>query len=265
MTIPQKRIILFSCLGVLSVLFWYIVHVWIMGYSLFASYSLMIFLGISFIFLLTLVGLILFLMESIQDIAIVSGTIIIGFLAFFGFRSPYLIAFGTLFLLYIYAGSLIKQEKRQRVSLDIGYSVGRGISGLILPILILISFGYYYTPFVQGSRDNIQIPATIERTVHSFALYFVKNQFNEDSSTRQSAITNQVVRQVIAQFDYIIRPYTRFVPPILAFGLFLVLQGVSFIFAWIALLFASVIFRILKTKKFIKIDHKETTVEAVSL
>lgn len=65
-------------------------------------------------------------------------------------------------------------------------------------------------------------------------------------------------------FDLLDR-YGRYLPPVIAFGLFLVLWGLSFIFVYAGLLVAWLIFKLLKVTGFVKIETVEVPAERIDL
>jgi len=140
----------------------------------------------------------------------------------------------------------------------------RGLPHIILPILIMISFGYFFSPKVQLQAANKELPPTVKQVIEKTVVNFLGDDVKKElSPEEQERALTQLVNQVTNQFVSFIGPYFRFMPPILAFGLFLILQSLSIIFIWISIAFSILLFWIFKLTGLVKI--KIVTREAEEL
>ena len=60
-----------------------------------------------------------------------------------------------------------------------------------------------------------------------------------------------------------LKPYFQYAPPLLAFGLFLVLWGLSWFFIQLSVLVGMLMFWILKKTNFVKIEKKNIEAETL--
>lgn len=79
---------------------------------------------------------------------------------------------------------------------------------------------------------------------------------------RQQA-ENQIINQIWTQATDFLGPYFQYLPPILAFGLFLILQGLSFIFVWLAVAVSIFLFWAMKKSGLVRIGIEQKEAETV--
>lgn len=171
----------------------------------------------------------------------------------------------VLFLMQWYAGSRIADELTARTTIRAKRIIGAGIAPLMTAALLAVSFVYYGTPDVQSSASRGQLPPAVTRAVQTAARQVAAVQFASLSPTQRLQAENEVVRIVLSQLNAWIRPYVRYLPPLLAFGLFLVLQAFSFIFIPLSLLVAAGLFALLRRATFVTIQTKDMKAEVLSL
>jgi hypothetical protein len=106
-----------------------------------------------------------------------------------------------------------------------------------------------------------QLPPTVKQVVETTVGNFLGQQVQSLPPQQQQQAKNQIVSQVLEQMTIFAQPYLKFLPPILAFGLFLVLEGLSFIFIWLSVLFGWLIFIVLKKSGFFRISIAQKEAE----
>ena len=107
----------------------------------------------------------------------------------------------------------------------------------------------------------------------SASTVFIKNiveqtlggQLAQVESQQKDIILNQVTQEVIREFNLWLEPYFQYAPPVLAFGLFLVLWGVGWIFIWLSVFIGLLIFQILKKAKFFRIEERNVKAEVLTI
>ncbi len=187
------------------------------------------------------------------------------FLALFGFQPLYLVAALVLVILHLNAIQSVADETKNRIKVNARLIVRRGMSMIILPHLLLISFAYYQTPAVKDAGKDLKLPKSIQQAITSTTELFVGPQLEQLSAEQRAQVQNQVTTQLMIQLTNIAKPYLGYLPPLLAFGLFLALQGLSPIFFWLASYLALGLFTLLKSIKFFVIEEKDVKAETIKV
>lgn len=188
-------------------------------------------------------------MLIIQDKRLKFGMIALSglpYLAVFGADKYYLVAYAILLALSWSSVTNIREEASERIKINIKQIMRRGLPNLITAILIMISFAYFLSPSTQASARKQQLPDSVRQIVAKSVETFAGGQLRQIPPGERQSFLNQATNEVMSQFTTFLKPYFKYLPPILAFGLFLVLQGLAFIFVWLAILAAILIFEILK-------------------
>jgi hypothetical protein len=178
---------------------------------------------------------------------------LIPYFVVFGIKGFYWAVLPLMLLLQMYAGHGIRLEVEERIKIDIREIMDRGLSSLVTSILIMISVAFFLSPATQALASKQQLPPGTKTFVVETVKTFLSDQVKSLPPDQRGNALNQVSNEVISQFNSFLKPYFRYFPPVLAFGLFLVLQGLSFIIVWIAALVAWGLFALLKKSGFIRI------------
>src|SRR3989344_1720239 len=83
----------------------------------------------------------------------------------------------------------------------------------------------------------------------------------EGGEIEKQNIISQIAGETFREINTFLKPYFQFAPPLLAFGLFLVLWGLSWFFIWLSVLVGMLIFWILKKTKMVIIKEKDVKAE----
>ena len=168
-------------------------------------------------------------------------------------------------LLQWYVGTRIADETTARRTVNTRRILGAGVGSIVTTLLIAISVVYFSTPAVQTSAQKEQLPPMITKAVQTAARQVAALQLTDLPPAQRSQTENEIARIVLGQINAWIKPYVKYLPPVLAFGLFLVLSAFGFIFQPLALLIASGIFSLLKMMNFVSIAEKEAKAEVLVL
>ncbi len=125
---------------------------------------------------------------------------------------------------------------------------------VIMPILIMISFAFFFSPNVQASAENKQLPPTFKQVIRTVMSGFLGGELEKLSPAEREQTEAQLVEEVFSRFNQLLGPYFRFFPPILAFGLFLILQGLSIAFVWLGVGISMLLFALLKRSGLVRIE-----------
>ncbi len=216
------------------------------------------------VFLSSLILITLLLAGSYRILLLIVALVSLPFLVFFGFRSLYLYAIGITTLFYGLSRWRINSELSTYRKIGIYIIGARNMWLIVTPFLVMTSFAYYATPAVQQVAEEGTLPVAIQNLVENTAGFILEQQIIELPAGQQIQTKDKVVTQVIRGFSSIIKKNVSYVPPLLAFGLFLVLEGLSLIFVYLSMALSVFIFYLLKRHKFFSIDKKTAEVEVLN-
>jgi hypothetical protein len=163
-------------------------------------------------------------------------------------------------LLYLSAINSVHQEKENRLKFSLNGTMRGAIYRLLTATFILISFAYFLTPAIQSSRENKELPPGLVRVIQ----VVVGNYLGEEVKMENPRFIVEATNQVMDQISDFLNPYFQYLPPILAFSLFLALQGLGMIFLWTTLLLSNTVFLVLKLFKVVIIRKVTKEAEVVS-
>ena len=153
----------------------------------------------------------------------------------------------------------VKEENKNRLRLNVRSVIHSGMGRLVTSLLILISFAYFLNGGIREAAQKNELPGVVRQAVQ----LAVGSYVSENLETQNPSLRAQVTEKVLNQITIFLKPYFVFLPPVLAFGLFLILQGLSALFVWLAIIFSMLIFWILKMFKLIKIGTEQKEVETI--
>ncbi len=185
--------------------------------------------------------------------------------ALFGLHYMYLVFLGILLLSVFLAGRIIKRELAERYKVDIGVLSRDGVHYIVLPFLIGISFIYYFTPQLQTRVRHGLFPQSFQQTIAVGVQQFIDGSGEALPGVNTKAAAVQAVNTTFSRIDMVLKPYQPYLPPLLSFGLFIVLVGIGFLFRWFGVLFARLLFYILKKTGFVAIEEKDVKAETIKL
>ncbi len=216
---------------------------------------------INFIILTSIISLALPLFRKKRWELAISGIVGVIFLSFFGFTNINLVGVLIVVSLFEYARFAGVEEIDQRTKINSRMIVRRGATGVVLAFFVLISFAAYQSPVATGIAEAEQLPSATQQLMRSVVDSVIGSQV--PAGPEKEGVISQVTNETIQQFNNILKPYFQYAPPLLAFGLFLVLWGLSWIFVWLAVLVGVGIFWLLKKTSFVKIEKKNVEAEVL--
>ena len=218
---------------------------------------------INFVVLTSIISLALPLFRKKRWELVTSGIVGIIFLLFFGWSYINLIGALIAMSLFEYARFAGVEEIDQRTKINSRMIVRRGATGVVLAFFVLISFAAYQSPVAEGIAEAEQLPSATQQLMRSVvdSVIGTTETQKKTESTEKEKIVNEVTSNVFQQLNSFLKPYFQYAPPLLAFGLFLVLWGLSWIFVWLSVLVGMGIFWILKKINFMKIEKRNIEAE----
>ncbi len=165
----------------------------------------------------------------------------------------YLLAFALMVGIQWLAVGNIKSEEEERTEINIWQIISRGSPHIITAILIMVSFAYFLSPATQALAKSQKLPSGISQIIAKVIPIVAGQQLQSLPAAQRQSFISQATNEITRQCVNVLKPYFQYMPPILAFGLFLVLQGLSFIFVWLAAALAVLIFWALKKSGTVRI------------
>lgn len=148
-----------------------------------------------------------------------------------------------------------------RIKIDIQRTLVVVLMPVVLGFFIMASFAAYQSNFAEQIKDANQLPRQSEVFIKNIVDKFFGSKLGpEDSRVRKQAV-NEIASGTLKEINNFLHPYFRWAPPAVAFGLFIILWGLSWIFVYAASFLAMLVFWILKKTKFVRIEEREVKAE----
>lgn len=259
----HKKTIVFLAVALTSLLLWAWLRPWIESPYTFTHAGLWIRPLALLLLSLPIFTLPLILLDR-RLYKIISSLIVVGmFFVAFGYAWVYFIGGAALVLLSLYAERAVRQELASRTTIDARTVFSAGMKPIVTGLLIMISFAYFLSPVVQASARGQELPTNVRKVVE----FTVDNLLgrNPQRVVQDDQVKNQLIDNVVVQIAHFLGPYVKYAPPVLAFGLFLLLQGVSFLFVWVGGFVGALLFFVLKKIGFIQITEKSVKAETIAV
>lgn len=260
-----KRIGLIVAVAVSSTLVWATAKPWLESPVAFSGYMVLVWpaLAVAFSSALTALAWML-LVRPIERIA----AILASWASFIIFWVPdiWYVSVLPLFVFLWYESSRrIRNDVADRHKIRVSTSIGAGLTPLLLGTFLMISLGFYLLPAyhtVTPGRVSIGVQGWLEG---AYSQPLVEQQLSQLPPSMQAQVKRDLAKNVDDWVKQILGPLGPFVPPLLAFALFLVLWSVSFIFREVAIWLGVLLFMILKSVGFIRVGEKDVKAEMLSL
>ena len=254
-----KLILWHGLVMVVAVALWFDVAAWLKVVSVegdFASYAV-----VFFALLVSLVGL-GFVMFPVKRWALTFSLLIWGmFVVNFGWSYLYLIGLGILILAALRSVADVKGEVSERIKIKSRVILRRAVLPIILGLFVLTSFAAYESPAFDKFRNMDSLPGETEGYIKTVVENTIGRNIKVRNETERRSVIDQVSKETTRELNTFLSPYFKYAPPVLAFALFLILWGLSWVFIWISVGVGTFVFWILKRSGFIKIEERDTRAE----
>ncbi len=217
---------------------------------------------INFIVLVSVISLALAIFRKKRWELVTSGIIGLVYILIFGPTYVNLLGVVIAASLFEYARHNGVEEIDQRTKVNSRMIVRRSASPVVMALFVLISFAAFQSPVAKGIANTEQLPSASRQLMRSIVESVIGNQI-EASGQEKENIISEVTGRAFQQVNTFLKPYFQFAPPLLAFGLFLVLWGLSWIFIQLSVLVGVLIFWILKKTKMVMIEEKDVKAEVL--
>ena len=253
--------------GVVAVLVW---KLWSYGEYVTQNFPINIggidFEGISiinFIVLVVVVALGIILLQKKIWTLTLTGIVVLFYLFQFGFTYLNLLGSALAILLSFQARASGLEEIRERTKVNSKNILRSTVSWFIIGQFILVSFAVYQSPNVQNLKNIDKLPSESEKFTRTIVEKFVGGRIEAKNEKEKQMLVTQVSNEAPRQLSGFLKPYFKYSPPVLAFGLFLVLLGLSWFFIWTSVGVGMFVFWILKKTGFVKIEEKDVKAEVL--
>lgn len=172
-----------------------------------------------------------------------------------------LVGIFILVILFYHAQDLVQGEMNERFKINSRVFLRKGLMNFVIAFFVLTSFAAYQSPAIEEFKNIRQLPSSSEILIKTIVEQSIGSQLKEVSAQQKDLVLNQVTQEVVKEANLFLEPYFQYAPPALAFGLFLVLWGVGWIFIWLAVFLGMLIFWILKKIKFFRIEERDVKAE----
>jgi len=159
----------------------------------------------------------------------------------------------------------IRNDLTDRHKVRVSTSLGAGISPAILGTFLMLSLGFYLLPAyhsVGASDVSTGIQGQIRSTYENPA---VKQQLDQLPATQRAQVESDLSKNVDSWVKRFLGPLGPFLPPLLAFGLFLVLWSTLFIFRELSIWLGVILLWLLRSVGFVHVEEKDVKAEVLVL
>lgn len=257
-----KAISIIAVVALLALIFWVSVLPWVNGEVKFADPGVWVWPLAMLILLSGAIGVCYAILPQRRLKLAASALIGLTYLIAFGFGYLNILGFFVILLLHVFAIRAIHLESQERLKIHPWAILRRGIAEIMVPLYIAISFGYFASPVIQGRTSADVLNPGVKQIAAEVMEKFLESDGNLSNSQRK-AVGQAAIDRAYDSMKYFLAPYEKYFPPILAFGLFLVLWGLGFVIYPLATLAGMGIFSLLRVSGIVQIQSVDTKAERI--
>lgn len=244
---------------------WAVARPWLDSPVRFSSLAVIIWPSVAFVLLAAVVGMAWVLLDKPLDrlIAILGswGT----FVVFWPANIWYVSLLPLFVFLWYEAGRRIRDDLATRHTLKMNIVLNGGVKWILLGAFAMVSLGFYLLPSSQALTLK-SISSGIQSSVKSaYDNPVVMQQLSQLPPASQQEFKSSVAKNIDATVHQWFGGLAPYVPPLLAFALFLTLWSVAFIFRELAIWLGVLIFAILKITGFIRLEEESVKAEVLKM
>ncbi len=185
------------------------------------------------------------------------------FLVGFGYTWLNLLAVITFWLCNVWAQERALQDLRERMKINTQRTMRTTLMPVVLGFFIIASFAAYQSNFAEKIKATDQLPSQTQVFFKDSIDKMFGSKLGPENSTQRKVLVNEISNETFKGINDFFRPYFRWAPPVVAFGLFVILWGLSWIFIYAATLVAMLIFWILKKTRVVRIEERDVKAEVL--
>lgn len=260
-----KRITLILAVVVCAAITWATAEPWLASPLRFSGWLRPFWPALSVTVLAAVAGVALTLLTSRWDRL---AAILASWAAFVVFWSPdiwYVTALPVFGLFWYESSRRMQDDTRDRRKIRFNAALGRGVKFLLLGAFLMVSVGFYLLPD-NRSADIGTVSRGIQGSLDdAYESDIVRTQLDQLPSSLQAQFKRDMAESVDDFVHGWLGGWSGYIPPFLAFALFLALWSVSFIFREIAIWLGTLLFAILRWTKFVRVEEQDVKAEVISL
>lgn len=185
------------------------------------------------------------------------------FLMAYGWNWLNLVSVGIVLGFNFWSAMRVRREINERRILNITDTFYHGLMPVVLGLFVMISFAAYQSPLLSEIKTAQQLPNQTQVIFQQLVEGTFGQKIQAPTAQQRNQLINEIASQTLQQINGVMKPYFRYAPPILAFGLFLILWGLSFLFVWCGVAVGLIIYWILKKTKVVRIEERDTKAEVL--
>ncbi len=263
--LDYKRIGLIGAVAAGSAITWAVTRGWLDQPDRFSGITTMLWPALAFIGMGAVVALAFALLEHTWDR--LAGILMLWavFILFWPADIWYVSVLPLFLAFWWLASRDIRHDMTDRRKIRISATLERGMKFILLGSFAMVSLGFYLLPSSQAITVG-EVSENVQESVEgAYDNPLVEESLSQLPSSAQAQFRRNVGRYIDETIRTWLSPVQKFIPPILAFGLFLVLWSMSFILRIPAVWLGSLLFRILKSVGFVKITEGSVQSEVLTL
>ncbi len=194
-----------------------------------------------------------------------TATAVIGFffMLFFGWNWLNLSAILIFLVFNLWSATRVRREIVERRILNIQDAFYHGLTPIVFGLFVMISFAAYQSSWADQIKKANQLPNQTQVFIQQIIDKFAGNKIQARTTGQRREVVNQVSSQVFQEFNSFLKPYFQYAPPVLAFGLFLILWGLSFVFIWLGMAVGMILYWITKKFRVVWVENKDMAAEVL--
>jgi hypothetical protein len=192
-------------------------------------------------------------------------SILVGFLFFvvFGYTWLNLLAVVIFWLCNVWAQERSVSDLKERVKINISRTLIITLMPIVLGFFVMASFVAYQSNFADKIKDNGQLPSQTQIFFRETTDKLFGSKLGPENSTQRKIAVNEAAAVTYKSINDFLHPYFQWAPPLVAFGLFIILWGLSWIFIYASMIVALIVFWVLKKTRVVRIEKKQIEAEVM--
>ncbi len=163
----------------------------------------------------------------------------------------------------LWSATRVRREINERRILNITDAFYHGLMPVVLGLFVMVSFAAYRSPILNEIKTAQQLPSQTQIFFQQIVDNTIGQKIKATTPGQRQQVINEIASQTFQEINNIMKPYFRYAPPILAFGLFLILWGLSFLFVWLGIVVGLALFWILKKTGVVRVENQDVSAEVL--
>ena len=187
------------------------------------------------------------------------------FIAFWAPDIWYVTALPLFGLLWYESSRRMRDDMNDRRTVRINAALGRGVKLILLGAFLMVSVGFYLLPANRAADIGTLSKGIQSGWDDAYDTAIVRDQLSQLPVSLQAQFKQDLAKSVDGFVHEQLGQWGNYVPPFLAFALFLAFWSVSFIFRELAIWLGVLLFTLFKVTGFIKVGERDVKAEVLSL